>query len=94
MFKCPECKDNFDDMECEEQPDCDNIRKNGLCYYCEAEIVMGDYCPKCGVEMEERTHKEITKKQLDKPYYFTKWQYCANCYYVQHKEKYKVINPR
>ena len=36
IFKCPDCHWEFDDTDCEELPQCDNIRENSICLECEA----------------------------------------------------------
>lgn len=40
--------------------------------------------------MERRSHKAITKKELSQPYFFSEWDYCPNCHFIQHYEQYKV----
>lgn len=50
------------------------------------------YCPKCGSKMEGQGHKRITEKELRKKYYYTYWERCQKCGYMQHYEKYKHYN--
>jgi len=49
-------------------------------------------CPICERKMERRRHEKIYPKLLEKHYYFTEWDYCDNCNWVQHYEKYKIKN--
>lgn len=48
----------------------------------------GNQCPKC-VEtlMERRGHKVIPNKV----YYYTEWDYCTKCGYLQHYEEFKIF---
>ena len=41
--------------------------------------------------MEIRKHREITEKLLRQPYYFTQWQFCRRCKYVQYREQFRVV---
>jgi len=47
---------------------------------------LGYCCPKCGVPMERRAHKE----NPDKVYFFSEWDYCKPCGHLQHYEKFKI----
>jgi len=47
-------------------------------------------CPRCDCEMERRKHKTIP----DKEYYFSQWDYCKKCKYLQHYDEYKIRNAR
>jgi len=49
-------------------------------------------CPKCSSLMEHREHDFITERHLEAPYYFKEWDYCVECGFLQHDEKYKVTN--
>jgi hypothetical protein len=49
-------------------------------------------CPRCGSLLETRTHKNITPKQLKQQYYFSQWDACPKCGFIQLYEKYKVFN--
>lgn len=49
-------------------------------------------CPKCKNTMETRKHKNISAKQLKQPFYFSQWDYCTNCKYIQTDEAFKVWN--
>ena len=49
-------------------------------------------CKECGEIMERRKHSYLSPELLDKPYYFTEWDYCKKCGYVQHYERYKIKN--
>ena len=51
----------------------------------------GEVCPKCGREMERRSHRPTEKSYLLKPYHYSEWDYCKPCGHVQHYEKYKVL---
>lgn len=53
---------------------------------------MENICKKCGEEMEERSHRFLTNKLINQPYFFTKWYVCPGCHNVQHFEKYKIFN--
>ena len=35
-------------------------------------------CPNCGEVSELRYHKEITQKELARPFYYSKWYNCKN----------------
>lgn len=52
----------------------------------------GKECPKCKNQMQRRGHKEIDSKILSQPYYFTEWDYCTNCNYLQHYDEMKRYN--
>lgn len=45
-------------------------------------------CPQCRRTMERRAHVTVPE---NKPYYFSEWDYCINCGYLQHYEKFKVF---
>lgn len=45
-------------------------------------------CPKCGISMERRKHREIP----DTKYYFLQWDFCKPCMHVQHYEEFKRQN--
>src|SRR5258706_1939745 len=45
-------------------------------------------CPRCRSIMQRREHTTIPQ---NKPYYFSEWDYCINCGYLQHYEKFKVF---
>lgn len=47
----------------------------------------GEQCPKCKKSMERRKHPTHWKPK--KTYYYTEWDYCNDCYHVQHYDKYK-----
>lgn len=34
----------------------------------------------------------LTDKMLEKPYFFSSWEYCPRCSYVQHFEENKILN--
>jgi hypothetical protein len=51
-------------------------------------------CPNCSTPFQRRKHTEITPKLLSKIYYFSEWDVCPNCSFVQHYEKYKVFNKK
>ncbi len=38
----------------------------------------GPPCPRCGVATEVREHKEVTAKELARPFYYTRWFKCTN----------------
>jgi len=38
----------------------------------------GDPCPRCGKPTEIREHREVTEKQLQQPFYYSRWFYCTN----------------
>lgn len=35
-------------------------------------------CPRCKVEMQVREHIAISEKQLNQPFYYSKWFCCVN----------------
>ena len=43
-------------------------------------------CPKCKELMERRSWKE---KPKNKNYFYTEWDYCKPCGFVQHYEEFK-----
>ena len=49
-----------------------------------------DRCPRCFRPIEQRRHNEHETAYLKRPYYFTEWDFCASCGYVQHYEEFKV----
>ncbi len=51
-------------------------------------IGLGENCPKCEKPMERRKHRDST----DKIYFYSKWDYCKNCYHVQHYPEFKSPN--
>ena len=53
-------------------------------------IGMGELCPKCGKDMEKRSHSDLQTSHLNKVYYFTEWDYCQSCKHVQHYDDKKV----
>ena len=60
----------------------------------------GEPCPKCKTTMERRSHadlkKFLTRRVVSKPgvkYYYSEWDYCPSCKYVQHYEKFKNLIP-
>lgn len=38
----------------------------------------GDMCHRCGQPTQIREHKEITAKQLNQPFYYSRWFNCTN----------------
>lgn len=48
-------------------------------------------CPKCKNKMERRKRN---KDMSIGAYYFTEWDYCIICGYLQHYEKYKVLTKK
>ena len=52
----------------------------------------GIKCPRCDAQTETRVHDILREKQLKAPYYFSQWDYCTGCNYIQLYEKYKVLN--
>ena len=38
----------------------------------------GDPCPRCGRATEIREHKQITARELRRPFYYARWFYCVN----------------
>ncbi len=38
----------------------------------------GPPCPRCGVSTQVRSHRAITAKELEKPYYYSRWYFCIN----------------
>lgn len=57
-------------------------------------IGIGDDCPKCGRKMERRAHGPNETKHLKKMYYYSQWDVCSSCRYIQHCEKFKVYPPK
>jgi hypothetical protein len=53
---------------------------------------VGIQCPRCNHMTETRVHDVLRSKQLNAPYYFSQWDYCTRCHYMQMYEKYKVHN--
>ena len=52
-----------------------------------------NHCKKCNKRLYWKEHPKITKKELSRPYYFSKWEYCLNgCKAVWHHEEFKVWN--
>lgn len=49
-------------------------------------------CPECNQKMERVKDKPLTSKRKKQKYYFTEWDVCRNCDFVQHYEKFKVFN--
>ena len=49
-------------------------------------------CKKCNQPMQRRKHRSITEKQLNKAFYYSEWDYCKPCGFLQHYDKYKVMN--
>lgn len=49
----------------------------------------GNKCPKCKKVMERR---ERIKMPKNKTYYFTEWDYCLNCKFVQHYDEFKSFD--
>ena len=43
-------------------------------------------CPKCNTVMQRR---ERIKPPTNKTYFFTEWDYCPNCSFIQHYEEFK-----
>jgi hypothetical protein len=38
----------------------------------------GPPCPRCGEVTQIREHKAIRAKELARPFYYSRWYYCAN----------------
>ena len=38
----------------------------------------GPACPRCGKPSQVREHREITEKELRRPFYYLRWFYCRN----------------
>ena len=57
-------------------------------------IDLGNDCPKCGQKMERRKHNKNEKKYLNRAYYYTEWDYCKSCNYVQHYNQFKMWPPK
>jgi hypothetical protein len=38
----------------------------------------GPPCPRCGQPTQVREHKAIRARELRRPFYYSKWFYCAN----------------
>lgn len=38
----------------------------------------GKECPRCGEKSEWRAHREITNKELSRPFYYERWYSCQN----------------
>lgn len=38
----------------------------------------GDPCPRCGKPTQIREHHAVTPKQLEQPYYYSRWFNCTN----------------
>jgi hypothetical protein len=38
----------------------------------------GDRCPRCGQRTEIREHRNVTAKELAKPFYYARWFICVN----------------
>lgn len=55
-------------------------------------IGKGCECRRCKNQTEKRTHKEITEKLRKQPYYFTEWDRCPACGWIQLYEAKKVWN--
>ena len=55
-------------------------------------IGKGEECPKCNKLMDRRSHRKLRSKQLNAPYYFSKWDYCWGCHHIQHYNHFKVNN--
>jgi len=49
-------------------------------------------CRHCRGKLFWKAHAEITKKELARPYYFSKWEYCPGCKAVWHHDELKVVN--
>lgn len=47
-------------------------------------------CTKCGADMKRVKDRPLTPKRLKQKYYFTEWDTCTVCGYIQHYEKYRV----
>lgn len=45
----------------------------------------GNNCPKCNNPMERRKRT----KPVDKPFYYTEWDYCIGCKHIQHYDDFK-----
>ena len=54
-------------------------------------LIIGEYepCKYCKKLMQRRKHSFLTEKQLKHKHYFTEWDYCKPCKFVQHYEKFK-----
>lgn len=50
-------------------------------------------CPYCKENMQRRSHRFITEKELNKHHYFKEWDYCSNCKFLKHYDEFKVLNP-
>lgn len=49
----------------------------------------GEVCKKCNCIMQRRAR--VGKPAREVKYYFTEWDYCTNCGYLQMYEKFKVM---
>lgn len=49
-------------------------------------------CKNCNNKMRENYHKTLTDKMINQPYFFSRWYICDNCKFIQHLERYKIIN--
>lgn len=58
-------------------------------------VIMGksdSKCVLCDETLVWKTHPKITAKELKRPFYFLKWEYCVACKSVWLHEEFKVWN--
>lgn len=67
-----------------------NNRKNIIVIELEGERL----CPICSTPMERRKHKEITPRILGQAYYFSEWDFCTNCFYLQYYKQFIVLKEK
>ncbi len=49
-------------------------------------------CPRCDKLMQRRKHKEILDFLKKQPFYYSEWDYCRPCKFIQHYQEYLIIN--
>lgn len=48
-------------------------------------------CTECDSQMIRKKRSEKAKLKKDQKYFFTEWDFCPRCFFVQHYEEHKVI---
>lgn len=55
----------------------------------------GEKCPRCMLPAQEREHVEISERELNRPFYYSKWWSCQNracATTVFMRDEYRVFN--
>lgn len=55
-------------------------------------IGSGKECPRCGKPMQRCSHRLKWEPKPEQQYWFTYWDRCFKCCYMQHYEEAKVHN--